>query len=140
MVLFPVSNNIYPYLPKSAKTLIVGDFFALPLSNHMYGCAQVLEVIEKGVASSSLFAFGVLNCHSSFLPSEDNLKGKTLLASGITHINAVTKNNFEILGNVRLPSTAPTKSFFNFSVGSSQNHWGWNSIIKKTENLLIDAT
>lgn len=89
----------YPFTPKSAAWLRVGDFWALPLSDGTFGCGRVIEVPDKAVRRNSMqLLAAVLDWHSNVPPSEESIAGATCLAQGDAHIRAITRTGGQILG------------------------------------------
>ncbi len=89
----------YPFVPKSANWLIAGQFWALPLSDGTFGCARVIEVPPAETRMSRMmFLAGVVDWHSSALPTSDSIAGAQCLDQGQAHIRAITRTGGEILG------------------------------------------
>jgi hypothetical protein len=89
----------YPFVPKSANWLIAGQFWALPLSDGTFGCARVIEVPSSENRRSRVeFLAGVLDWHSTELPTADSIAGAPCLRQGHAHVRAITRTGGEILG------------------------------------------
>lgn len=89
----------YPYVPKSANWLVAGHFWALPLSDGTFGCGRVIEVPPPEARSSRVeFLAGVLDWHSSSLPTSDSIAGMKCLDQGSAHIRAITRTGGSVLG------------------------------------------
>ena len=89
----------YPFVPKSANWLIAGQFWALPLRNGTFGCGRVIEVPPAETRTSRVeFLAGVLDWHSTTIPTSDSIAGARCLKQGHAHIRAITRTGGEILG------------------------------------------
>jgi hypothetical protein len=89
----------YPYVPKSAQWLLPGEFWALPLSDRTFGCARVIQVSPPELENSRMmFLAGLLDWHSTKLPTPDSIAGANCLRQGQAHIRAITRTGGEILG------------------------------------------
>lgn len=89
----------YPFVPKSTNWLLAGHFWALPLSDGSFGCARVIEVPSAETRRSRMkFLAGVLDWHSSEIPTVDSIEGAPCLEQGNAHIRAITRTGGKILG------------------------------------------
>lgn len=89
----------YPFVPKSASWLTAGQFWALPLSDGTFGCGRVVEVPPAETRKSRVeFLAGVLDWHSTVVPTSDSIAGARCLKQGHAHIRAITRTGGEILG------------------------------------------
>jgi hypothetical protein len=89
----------HPFVPKSANWLVAGQFWALPLSDGSFGCARAIEVPPSEIRTSRMeFLGGVLDWHSTQLPTCDSIAVATCLKQGHAHIRAITRTGGEILG------------------------------------------
>jgi hypothetical protein len=92
-------RQTYPFVPKTAIWLRAGQFWALPLSDGTFGCARVIEVPLGGVRISRVeFLAGVLDWHSTEMPTFGSIARAPCLAQGHAHIRAITRTGGEILG------------------------------------------
>src|SRR5262245_34864280 len=89
----------YPFVPKTINWLIAGQFWALPLLDGTFGCARVIEIPPVGTRiSRMLFFAGVLDWHSTEMPTSDSIAGALCLAQGQAHLRSITRTGGEILG------------------------------------------
>lgn len=112
---WPMKHNrlSYPLVPKSANWLIPGQFWALPLSDGTFGCARVIEVPGAETRYSRMeFLAGVLDWHSTVLPTSDSIAGARCMNQGHAHIRAITRTGGEILGFRELAADAITPWLF----------------------------
>lgn len=89
----------YPFAPKTANWLTVGDFWALPLSDGTFGCGRVIQVppADMGLGRMAFLA-GVLDWHGAVVPSSESIAGAACLDQGRAHIRAITRTGGTILG------------------------------------------
>lgn len=89
----------YPFVPKSVTWLRPGQFWALPLSDQSFGCARVIDIAPKGeIGSRTSFLAGVLDWHSTALPTCEAIAGAPCLEQSNVHIRAITETGGAILG------------------------------------------
>lgn len=89
----------YPFVPESTRTLLPGQFWAIPLSDGSFGCGRVIALKDKD-ARYSLKAFlaGLLDWHEKTPSSEDTIKGRKTLEQGHAHIKTIIETGGSILG------------------------------------------
>lgn len=100
----------YPFVPKSAASLLRGQFWALPLSNGSFACGRVIQLAPAGMLGARVsFLGGVLDWVSSSQPTSAAIAGASCLAQGHVHIKAITETGGEILGHrsLELDGIAP---------------------------------
>jgi Immunity protein 26 len=108
----------YPFTPKSSQKLLRGDFWAIPLSNGMYGCGRVVEHMPKGMPGAKVgFLGGVLDWHSATPPDTGSIAGAIFLCQGIMHVKAIITSGGQILGN--RPLEADKLDTFTFIHGNT---------------------
>ncbi|TDM09684.1 MAG: hypothetical protein C4K60_10780 [Ideonella sp. MAG2] len=90
----------YPFKPKSSTNLRLGDFWALPLANGMYGCGRVVALKGKGqTGSRSMLLAGLMNWIGSSPPTSASLANCTTYAQGEVHLRCIWETGGEVLGN-----------------------------------------
>ena len=96
-------NSKYPFIPKSALSLTVGQFWALPLSDGSFGCACVIQLMPKEMIGSRVsFLAGVLDWHGKELPSAESIAHSPCLDQGAVHLKAITETGGVIIGSISL--------------------------------------
>ncbi|EMS86672.1 immunity 26/phosphotriesterase HocA family protein [Leptospira noguchii] len=92
----PISVK-YPFVPKSNRSLIPGQFWAIPLHNGKFACGRVIEVHPF---ETKMFLAGLMDWIGELIPNENDLTGKQTIKQGQIHIKAIyeTALNKEILG------------------------------------------
>jgi hypothetical protein len=89
----------YPFVPKTTNWLLAGQFWALTLSDGTFGCARVIEVPPIELRRSRVeFLAGVIDWHSSDLPTSDSIAGAPCLDQGHAHLRTITRTGGDILG------------------------------------------
>jgi hypothetical protein len=90
----------YPFVPKSAASLIPGQFWALPLSNGTFGCGRVVQLAPTGMMGARVSFLGaVLDWVSTSPPTSAAIAGVPCVSQGHVHIKAITETGGEILGH-----------------------------------------
>ncbi|EMN51355.1 hypothetical protein LEP1GSC088_4454 [Leptospira interrogans str. L1207] len=62
----------YPFVPKSNRSLIPGQFWAIPLNNGKFACGRVIEVHPF---ETKMFLAGLVNWIGEVVPKENDLAG-----------------------------------------------------------------
>lgn len=98
-LLMKSKNRSYPLVPKTANWLVPGQYWALPLSDGTFGCGRVIEVPSTEQRMSRMeFLAGVLDWHSTSIPTSESIAGACCIEQGRAHIRAITLTGGEILG------------------------------------------
>jgi hypothetical protein len=90
---------IYPRVPRSAATLLPGEFWSIPLSDGSFACGRVIQAAarEPG-ASRVIFLAGLLDWHAEAVPTAESIAGASCLAQGSTHIKTILETGGQVLG------------------------------------------
>jgi hypothetical protein len=88
----------YPIIPKSAYSLLPGQFWALPLSDGSFGCGRIIQIPPNLQFSRMHFLAGLLDWHSFAPPTSESIAGAVCLAQGSAHIKAIIETGGSILG------------------------------------------
>jgi hypothetical protein len=128
----------FPLRPRSATDLEIGDFWTVALPSGGLGVMQVRDVARSGTGARKNFVAGVIDWRGDVAPSSADLRGRRVLAQGLTRIEGFTEADAEILGNA--PETVPveglTSSFRDFGVGTQTEVWGWRVLGRRAELAL----
>ena len=90
----------YPFIPKSVRVLVPGQFWALPLSDGSFGCCRVIQTPPPGPgASRVLFLAALLDWHGPTKPSRESIAGAACIKQSQLHICAVLRTGGAILGH-----------------------------------------
>jgi hypothetical protein len=90
----------YPHSPKSTRSLLAGDFWAIPRHDGSFACGRVIQVHgDQLVSPNRAFFGGLLDWNGSSPPSSDSIAGAALLRCGIMHIKSILSTGGAILGN-----------------------------------------
>ena len=95
-----MSARAFPHVPKSSKTLEVGDFWAIPLESGRFACGRVMgrwPAAYKGAKKGFLAA--LLDWTGSEHPTFESIAGAKVLIEGGSHIKAILEFGGQILGN-----------------------------------------
>ena len=89
----------YPHVPKSTRTLRPGQFWAIPLSNGMYGCGRVVQLGGEEIPTPNRTFFGALqDWVDAVPPTAEAIAGAPVVDWGIMHIKAITQTGGSLLG------------------------------------------
>ncbi|EMY14089.1 hypothetical protein LEP1GSC043_1391 [Leptospira weilii str. Ecochallenge] len=126
----PISVK-YPFVPKSNRSLIPGQFWAIPLYNGKFACGRVIEV---HTFETKMFLAGLMDWIGEVVPKENDLAGKQTIKQGQIHIKTIheTALDKKILGyrNLYLDYIEPDpfRSQDGYQLGSSKLMKGYKEI------------
>lgn len=122
-------SRSFPFVPRSARDLLPGDYWAIPLANGRFGCAVVTDLKPSGAATRMGLVAGLLDWIGDAPPSSAQVTASRIFAQALTRIEAITKTGSQILGHADLPPTlviAP--NFRDYRVGTVHSVWGWKAL------------
>ncbi len=94
-----MAKGEYPLSPKSASSLLPGQFWDIPLSDGRHACGRVLARIPAGQSGSRMsFIAGLLDWVGTAPPTADTIAGAGVLDVGYAHVRAITSIGSAILG------------------------------------------
>jgi hypothetical protein len=131
----------FPFVPRSAIQLEIGDFWTVPLSEGEWGVVQVRDLQRSGPGARSAFVAGVVDWRGARPPSAADLRGCRVLAHGLVSIKAFTEGGASILGNApdTVPTAGLTSAFRDYAVGTVTYTWGWKVLAQRVEKTLTAA-
>ncbi len=90
----------YPFVPKSTRRVIPGDFWSVPFAPGRFACGRVLQVEGDHLVTRTRAFFGCLHDWTGdHPPTSSDLEGSGVVASGTMHVKAVRETGGLILGN-----------------------------------------
>ncbi len=90
---------MYPLVPKSAKSLLPGQYWAVPMKGGGFACGRVLQVGASEIPTPTRAFFGALHSWVGTSPPNDRTElGPALIQCGVMHIKAITQTGGAILG------------------------------------------
>lgn len=90
----------FPHVPKSTKTLRIGDFWAIPLDGGEFSCGRVLAFDHRsGKQDLRGFLAGLLDWVSDSSPTFDSIAGAQTVIQGGAHLRTILATGGSILGN-----------------------------------------
>jgi hypothetical protein len=90
---------MYPLVPKSAKFLRPGQYWAIPMKTGLFACGRVLQVGASEIPTPTKAFFGALHSWVGTSPPNDQTElGSVLIQCGVMHIEAITQTGGAILG------------------------------------------
>lgn len=89
----------YPFVPKSAVTLLPGQFWGVPLANGSFACGRVIQPAANHEGASRVIFYGtLLDWLGNQQPTPDSIAGAKCLAQGKIHIKSIKAFGTPILG------------------------------------------
>ncbi len=89
----------YPFVPKSSKALVPGQFWSVPMSDGRFACGRVLELGGQEIPTPTRGFFGGLHDWVGTAPPNPNTQlGPRFIKYGIMHIRAILESGGALLG------------------------------------------
>ncbi|MDT7571106.1 MAG: hypothetical protein QOE05_1280 [Actinomycetota bacterium] len=128
----------FPFTPRSATQLEIGDFWTVALPSGGLGCLQVRDLKRSGTGARTSFVAGVLDWRGDEQPQAADLAGKRVLAQGLTGIEIFTTGRAVVIGHTTetVPTEGLTSAFRDFAVGTVTHVWGWMVLPQRVERVL----
>ncbi len=86
----------FPFIPKSNRYLIPGQFWSIPLPDGTFGCGRVIQLPNDNSRVS--FLAGLMRWRSTFPPTSDTIAMCECIAQGGAHIKTILENGGSITG------------------------------------------
>lgn len=132
----------YPFVPKSNRKLVAGQFWAIPLPSGRFGCGRVMAIPAFGGSDRVGFIAGLMDWHAESVPADSDLSGMSLLAQGKTRFEAISQSGWrgQVLGERPLSADGlvaidPEDG----RAGASFQMWGWKALPALAEQMLTGA-
>lgn len=115
----------YPFVPRSNRFLIPGQYWAIPLRNGRFACGRVMAVPAFGPADRVGVVIGLMDWVADVPPRQDQLSGHAILEQAKSRFEAITDTGGQVLGmrSLVLDGLAPIK-FDGDQVGAVHRVWG----------------
>lgn len=123
----------FPFSPRSATELSVGDVIAVPSPDGKDGKWTCLQVLELKPRARTEFVVGTLPWVGSVRPTGAAVEGLEPVARALTRIEIFTNGNLEVVDNVA-PSVREQSTFYgHHGVGAVSKVWGWQAAIRNAQ-------
>jgi hypothetical protein len=115
----------YPFVPRSNRYLVAGQYWAIPLSNGRLACGRVMAVPAFGSQDRVGVVVGLMDWTGERPPRSDQLAGHAVLEQGKSRFEAVTSTGGHVLGLRPLALDALVPNEFDGEyVGAVHVVWG----------------
>ncbi len=91
----------YPFIPKSNKHFIAGQFFDVRLKNGKYACGRVLALPPPDwsrYGGRTCFLAGLMDWVGDHPPTSEGIAGHKIIQQGVASIRIITRHGSGILG------------------------------------------
>jgi len=128
------SGVSYPFAPRSNHNLRPGQFWAIPLRNGRFAAGRVMAVPAFGPKDRVGLVVGLMDWSGDREPTDADLAGRGVLAQANSRFEAISKTGGQVLGHrpLDVDGLVPIDPM-DFSVGSVQSVWGWQTIVNRAE-------
>lgn len=122
----------FPFTPRSARQLEVGDLVPLRSRSGEWRCLQVTELRLTGPGSLKYLMIGVLPWLDTQPPTVCDVEGLSVVVQALTRIEIFTEGGLEVIGHAPLlPHGLPARS--ETYVGKIDHVWGWKATLTAPE-------
>ena len=97
-----MSEMKYPFVPKSNKSLKIGDYWLIKLESGKYSIGIVLDIPPAEYRSRTEFVAGLLNWKEFAKPEIEKIKNFKILKQGKASVKTIKHTGREIAGNINL--------------------------------------
>jgi hypothetical protein len=125
-----VPEPAYPFVPKSNRNLMAGQFWAIPLANGRFACGRVMVPTTR-IGPRVGFVAGLMDWVGEEPPTAAALAGRQVLDQGHAHIKTILQTGGQVLGcrdlaedGVRADPDPESTYGFMFLVRLAERHFG----------------
>lgn len=127
-----VASRTFPFAPRSAARLSVGDLLAVPNEDGTWAVLQV-SALRTGPGSRSAFGVGVLPWRGASPPTAAAIEGMEFLEHALTRIEIFSDGGVEVVGTAPLAAGVQS-NLLEISVGTVHEVWGWATALERARS------
>ena len=114
----------YPFTPRTATALTVGDIIPVQGSTGKWGCLQVVEIAAR---KRVFFIVGLLDWRGDSQPTPDDVVAAAPLQRALTGIELFTDGGLTVTGNSPPADAGQERHLGPSYIGKKTNVWGWRA-------------
>ena len=108
-----MKKRTFPHIPKSTKSIELGDLWSIPLDKGEFACGRVVGYSKfEGKQQLTTFLAGLLDWISDKPPTAESIAGSKTLIQGRAHIKTILLTGGCIKGNRLLELDDISPEFF----------------------------
>lgn len=119
----------FPFSPKTATALRVGDLIAIPGSGGRWAVLQVSALRRSGPGARTTIGVGVLPWSGAKPPTADAIAGLDFMEHGMTAIEIFSAGGAEVVGCAPLAGGVQS-NMLDHHVGVKHEVWGWRTAMR----------
>ncbi|WIE81377.1 hypothetical protein [Curtobacterium sp. MCSS17_016] len=123
-------RQTYPFTPRSATALTVGDIIPVESDTGSWACLQVVELAPR---KRSYFIIGLLDWRGHHMPTADDVAIAAPLRRALTGVEVFTEGGLTVTGNVAPADAGQEKHLDPGYIGKRTSVWGWRAAINKAK-------
>ncbi len=124
-----MTSRVFPFSPRSTKSLEIGDLIAVPCEPSGWTCLQVVDLHRAGVGARTAFVAGVLPWRGHTPPTRGDVAGLGATAHGLVRVELFTDGGLQVVDHAEVVGTGLPSNFRDMQVGTVHNVWGWRAAI-----------
>lgn len=121
----------FPFSPRSATGLEVGDLIAVPREDGRWGCLQVTDLTRRGTGSRTTLVVGVLPWVGEQPPTSQEVSGVSVTEQALTGIEIFTQGGLEVVDTTSVAPHRLPSPYREYAVGTTHHVWGWRTTIRR---------
>ena len=122
----------FPFSPRSATSLEVGDLIAVPREDGRWGCLQVTDLKRHGTGARTTLVVGVLPWVGEQPPTHREVSGLSVTEQALTGIEIFTQGGVEVVATSSVAPQGFPSPYREHAVGTTQHVWGWRTALRRT--------
>ncbi|WP_130413730.1 hypothetical protein [Xylanimonas ulmi] len=124
-------ERVFPFSPRSSRSLRVGDLIGVPLEDGSWACLQVTVLLPSGPGSASSFVVTPLPWRGQSPPVEATVAGVVPTEHGLTHIDLFRKAGLAVTGWAPVEGDSAPRYDQDAPVGTRHLVWGYRTAIQR---------
>ena len=122
-----MTSRVFPFSPRSATSLAVGDLVPVQGSSGNWACLQIVELRPR---VRKTFIAALLPWRGSSPPSVDTVAGLVPLERALNRMDIFTEGHLQVIGNAK-PNDEGQECWYDPGyVGKITVVWGWKAALR----------
>lgn len=128
-----MTNRAFPFAPKSASQLELGDLIGIPFNAGGWAVLQVSALRRTGPGARTTLGVGVLPWRGNQRPTAEAIVGLEFVEHGMTVIEIFTEGGAEVVAAATLAG-GPQSTMLDMGIGVTHKLWGWRTAMERARS------